>query len=298
MPSKACLAILCALASSTASGDAWATSAGVRTLTGFENPESVLVSGDRRFVSNIGATLDPTGKDGDGYVSELAADGTTLLPRAFPADGTTLDAPKGMAIAGGRLYVADIDRVVGFDLESRARAFTATLPTSGPTLANDLAVVDESHLLVTETLGGGVWELDLDTGAFRQLTGSVPGANGILYDPGTRSALVVALGADFTGGDIYRVSLDGGAGRVAASPHGIFDGIARRPDGRVLVSDWVSIDPPLPGRFLTLSPDGSGPARPEDPGLSVTSPADIAFDADGALWIPALTRNEVVVVPR
>ena len=83
-----------------------------RAIAGFNNPESVLISGDHRFVSNIGATLDPTGKDGDGYVSELDAEGRVLDAHAFPAIGSHLDAPKGMAMAGGRLYVADIDRVV------------------------------------------------------------------------------------------------------------------------------------------------------------------------------------------
>lgn len=273
-----------------------AASPAPRTITGFNNPESVLVAGDHRFVSNIGATLDPTGKDGDGTISELDAEGRVLDARAFPGAGSHLDAPKGMAMAGGRLYVADIDRVVGFDLATRAQVFEARLPTTGPTLANDLAPVDERHLLVSETIGGVVWELDLATGDFTELTGAVPGANGILYDQASRSALVVGLGAHFEGGDIFRVGLDGSTERVAASPHGIFDGIARLPDGSVLVSDWVAIDPPSPGRFLRLAPDGSGPAEPFDPGVAITGPADFSVDPTGTISIPASPENSVVVV--
>lgn len=267
-----------------------------RVITGFQTPESVLVAGDHRYVSNIGAGLDPTGKDGDGFISELDADGRPIDAHAFPPPGSRLDAPKGMALAGGRLFVADIDRVVGFDLDSRAQVFEARLPVGGPVLVNDLAAVDDRRLLVSETIGGTVWALDLASGDFRRLADSVPGANGILYDGATRSALVVGLGADFKGGDVFRVSLDGGATRVARSPHGVFDGIARLPDGGVLVSDWVSIEPPTPGRFLRLGPDGSGPGEAYDAGVPVSGPADFAVDPAGKLWIPATLENAVVVV--
>lgn len=275
---------------------AGAASPAPRRIEGFASPESVLVAGDRRFLSNIGATLDPTGKDGDGFISELDAEGRIVERRAFPGADGTLDAPKGMAVAGGRLYVADIDRVVGFDLASRAQVFEARLPTTGPTLANDLAVVDDGLLLVSETLGGAVWALDLGSGSFARVSDSVPGANGILYDPATRSALVVGLGADFKGGDVFRVSFDGATVRVPASPHGIFDGIARLPDGSVLVSDWISLEPPVPGRFLRLGSDGAGPGEAFDPGAAVAGPADFSIDATGALWIPATLENAVVRV--
>lgn len=272
-----------------------AASPATRTIPGFQTPESVLVAGERRYVSNIGATLDPTGRDGDGYISALGPDGRVLDAHAFPTDGSTLDAPKGMAMAGGRLYVADIDRVVGFDPLTGAKVFEAHLPETGPVLANDLAAVDDRLILVTETLGGGVWALDLGSGSFVRLTDAVPGANGILFDPATRTALVVGLGAHFDGGDVFRVDLDGRTERVAASPHGIFDGIARLPDNSVVVSDWISIEPPVPGRFLRLAPDGSGPGVPFDPRMAIAGPADFAIDANGEFWIPAMIENAVIV---
>ncbi|HJP69699.1 MAG TPA: hypothetical protein VJ846_12430, partial [Sphingomicrobium sp.] len=37
-------------------------------VAGFASPESVLISGGRRFVSNIGRVLDPVAKDGDGFI--------------------------------------------------------------------------------------------------------------------------------------------------------------------------------------------------------------------------------------
>ena len=113
-------AVLLALAVTLARPAAHAASE-PRVVTGFAHPESVLIDGDRRFVSNIGEKLDPLGHDGDGFLSELAADGRIVALHALPIDGDRLDAPKGMAMLAGKLYVADIDRVVGFDLSTRDR---------------------------------------------------------------------------------------------------------------------------------------------------------------------------------
>lgn len=112
-------AVLFALAVTLAGAPARAASE-PRVVTGFAHPESVLIDGDRRFVSNIGEKLDPLGHDGDGFVSELDADGRIVALRALPIDSDRLDSPKGMAMLGGRLYVADIDRIVGFDLSRAA----------------------------------------------------------------------------------------------------------------------------------------------------------------------------------
>ncbi|HUN12500.1 MAG TPA: hypothetical protein PLE50_09580, partial [Rhabdaerophilum sp.] len=114
----------------------------IRVVSGFKNPESVLIDGARRFVSNIGEKLDPVGHDGDGFISELDAEGRIVALHAMPIDGAKLDAPKGMAMLGGRLYVADINRVVGFDPATRKQVFEARVPGDSPSLLNDIDVVD------------------------------------------------------------------------------------------------------------------------------------------------------------
>lgn len=267
-----------------------------RVIPGFATPESVLIDGDRRYVSNIGATLDPLAKDGDGFISSLGADGTLIERHAFPADGTTLDAPKGMAITGGRLYVADIDRVIGFDIATGIRGFEASLPAGGPSLANDLAATGDGALLLSDTLRGAVYRLDPATRGWTLLTDAIPGANGIVYDAATRAALVAGLGADFSGGDLYTLPEGGPARRVEGGPHGILDGLARLPDGRLLVSDWIALSPPTPGRLLLLRPDGTDPT-PLDLGIPILGPADFGAAADGTLWIPATLGDAVVVAP-
>lgn len=267
-----------------------------RVIEGFASPESVLIDGDHRYVSNIGPALAPLAKDGDGFISDLGPDGTVMTLHAFPGDGTTLDAPKGMAMAGGRLYVTDIDRIVGFDPATRARVFEAPLPEGGPVFANDLAAVDATTLLVSDTGRNALYRLDLPSRRWTLLTDAIPGANGILHDPASGETLVVGLGANFSGGDLFTVGATGETRRVPGGPHGLLDGIARRSDGSLLVSDWIAFDHPVSGQLVTLAPNGTeGTPLPTD--IPLVGPADFTIDADGALWVPALPANAVVILP-
>lgn len=265
-------------------------------VEGFSSPESVLIDGARRYVSNIGPALAPLAKDGDGFISELGPDGAIIARHAFPGDGTTLDAPKGMAMAGGHLYVADIDRIVGFDPVTHARVFIAALPNGAPSLANDLARVDDETLLVSDTLRNALYRLDLSNGTWTLVTDAIPGANGISYDPVTGSTFVAGIGAGFAGGDLFEVDAQGETRRVPGGPHGLLDGLARRADGSLLVSDWVAIDQPVPGRLIMLAPNGVEGA-PFAATVPLLGPADFALDAEGALWVPTMLRNAVVVLP-
>lgn len=283
-------AILAAVASMQPFG---ARSAGaILSIEGFQSPESVLIVGERRFVSNIGAKLDPLGKDADGYISEVSSDGRIIQLHAFPPEGETLDAPKGMAELSGRLYVADIDRIVGFALASGNQVFSATVPGDRPTLLNDLTVTKDGDLLVSDTLRGAVYRVDVKTGSFERLAAGIPGANGIAA--GNGHVYVAGLGADFGGGDLFELDGSGHALRLEGSPHGIFDGLAILSDGRLLVSDWVAIDHPVAGSFVYFGEEG---AEEVNIGEEIHGPADFAYDApNNTVWIPATLEGRVLAL--
>jgi hypothetical protein len=288
-------AVLFALAVTLAGPPARAASE-PKVVTGFAHPESVLIDRERRFVSNIGAKLDPLGHDGDGFVSELAADGRIVALHALPIDGDRLDGPKGMAMLGDRLYVADIDRIVGFDLSTRRQVFEAKVPAGGPTLLNDVAATNDA-LVVFDTLRGVVWRVDPSTGAFTTIADGIPGANGIVWDGPGQRIVVVGLGAEFEGGDLFEIPAGGPARKIENGPHGILDGLALRPDGSMVVSDWRTIDPPTAGALLRLAPDGST-IRTLDVGRPIHGPADFAVDVSkNEIWIPATLDGAVVIAP-
>src|SRR3982074_2505476 len=80
--------------------------------SGFKQPESVVF--DRAagaiYVSNVNG--DPMKKDGNGFISKLGPDGKVVTIEWVKG----LDSPTGLALANGKLYAADVDRIAGIDI--------------------------------------------------------------------------------------------------------------------------------------------------------------------------------------
>lgn len=92
---------------------------------GFVHPYGVAVDPKTNliFVSNMNGPGEK--KDDNGFISRLQADGTIMQLKFI--DGArgdiTLHAPKGMAVIGNFLYVADIDAIRVFDLAKATQLF-------------------------------------------------------------------------------------------------------------------------------------------------------------------------------
>lgn len=268
-----------------------------RIVDGFASPESVLIAGDRRFVSNMGAKPEPTSKDGDGYISELDAQGALVKQRIFPREGDPpLNAPKGMAVIGNRLFVTDIDRIVGYDLTSDKQVFEAVVSGGPEKFFNDLAAESDTTLLMTDTLRNALYRYDFGSRTFTLVTGDMPGANGVAVDGPRKLAYVAAMGAKFGGGDLYSVVLAGDAkAQRIGNVHGLFDGIALV-DGKLLLSDWKSVSEPVPGTVTLHATDGALTSTLSTPELH--GPADFDYDPTQRLvWIPDMQNNRVVIMP-
>lgn len=90
--------------------------------------------------------------NGDGLVATVDAKGVPVDGPAIPQPGTRLDAPKGLALQDGRLYLADIDRVVAFDPATGQQ--TAEFRPEGAKGLNDLAVAGAGCLSRSLTPAG------------------------------------------------------------------------------------------------------------------------------------------------
>src|SRR5215216_3946709 len=117
----------------------------------FAMPESVLydAAGDRYLVSNVNGK--PGDADFNGYILELSPDGQTKTPKLIAGNQNKvrLDAPKGMAIVGTELWVADIKLVRRFDLKSSAQKEDIQLP--GATFVNDVVAAPEGGAYVSDS---------------------------------------------------------------------------------------------------------------------------------------------------
>ncbi|TPJ25534.1 SMP-30/gluconolactonase/LRE family protein [Mesorhizobium sp. B2-7-2] len=144
--------------------------------TGFEQPESALVdtAHNRIVVSNI--VGNPGAVDGNGYLSLLSMDGK-VVSRHW-VDG--MDAPKGMAIAGGRLYAADITKVRVVDLASGRLVETIDVP--GAVFLNDMTADGAGKVYVSDMLADTIYRIDGDRPELFVKDALLASPNGVFAD--------------------------------------------------------------------------------------------------------------------
>lgn len=101
-----------------------ATAESLWQLDGFDQPESMIVdtAHQRIVVSNM--LGDAAAKDGAGYLSTLSMDGEIMDKHWLQG----LNAPKGMAIVGTQLLVADIEQLRVIDLDTAELSATIDVP--------------------------------------------------------------------------------------------------------------------------------------------------------------------------
>mgnify|MGYP001359892633 CR=1 FL=1 len=115
---------------------------------GIKNPECVFYdkSSDSLFVSHVnGAT---TAIDSNGYISQLSLSGKVLNSKVL--DG--LNAPKGIYVADGILYVTDINRIILHDLNKKGR--DTIIEVKGATSLNDIVYAESNKLIYASDLHG------------------------------------------------------------------------------------------------------------------------------------------------
>src|SRR4051794_13646707 len=115
-----------------------------------QGPESARYDRDLDvwFVSNVNG--EPLKKDNNGYISRLRPDGTPYTVKFIEGGkkGVTLNAPKGLAINGDTLWVADIDAARAFN--KRTGELIANVNTRARFL-NGAAVGQDGSIYMTDT---------------------------------------------------------------------------------------------------------------------------------------------------
>lgn len=268
----------------------------VATAQGFENPEAARYDADLDLFFIASMNGDPTARDGNGYISRLHPDGTTDSLRLVTggANRVTLNAPKGMAIAGDTLWVADIDAVRGFNKRTGAPVATVSLAGQARFL-NDLAV-GPGGIYATDTGleadGKGGFSHPGPDRVFRiapdrkvTVAFDLPaqtGPNGITWDSAASRFLVVC----FQSPTIYAWAPGQAKADSVATGPGMHDGIEPLGSGRFLVSAWAdsSLSVLEGGQMTKLAGD-------------LPSIADIALDRKrGRVAAPLLMERRVELI--
>jgi sugar lactone lactonase YvrE len=253
-----------------------------QTVKGFAFPESVGYDprGGVLYVSEFGSELKPLEKDGKGRISRVSLTGQVLDRQFLPVAGEVLNKPKGIWIAGSRLWVTDIDVVWIFDLGTRQGKKIA-LP--GIQFANDPAVM-RGALYVSDNRGDQIYRVEPAdflqvSGAprvTRMFQGKSVNPNGV-YPGRDGSLLMVGFMSPEQSRGIYAMSADGEVKALAAGV-GRLDGLYQMDDGTFLITDWNSgsLLRWSAGSTQTLATGFKGPADfcvvPQPDGLLVVVP--------------------------
>lgn len=203
-------------------------------INGFAMPEGVTSDGKRFFVSNQGQ--DFFSKDGDGFISEISEDGKLIELKLLPQEGV-LNSPKGMTVVNNILYVADLDRVIGFNINTRKTVFDITI--SEAKILNDICRLENGFIAVTETVSGNIYKINTKNKSF-EIIGNMPTANGINYNEKTKQLVVCTNGKNYGEGSVYIKTDNGDFKELPNIANGYFDGVEWIDDNHLLISDWVA----------------------------------------------------------
>ena len=266
---------------------------------GLATPESVLWDSTRAvwYISNINGS--PIAKDDNGYIIRVGADGGRLdsLPMINGGDDDiTLHAPKGMALQGDTLWVADIDALRGFDVTTGNAVATVDLRRQRAMFLNDVAIGSEGEIYITDsglTFGdsgavvhagtSGVFVVRARRGERALTLPKESGANGIAWDRARNAWVIVG----FNTPDVYSWVRGAREATVLGTGPGGADGVIALGNGRILFSSWADSS-------LTLFAGGNSTTLRK----GLNSPADLGYDpVRNLVAVPLFTTNRVEFWP-
>lgn len=260
---------------------------------GLNSPESVAAGCKYLYVSNMGSKVDPTAKDGDGYISRLSRKDGKVIDEKFI---TGLNSPKGIKVAGGIIFIADVDRLIAYRIKTKKKLWEADLTKAGIGYANDISVGTCASIFVSATDKNAVYKV-FRSGKVKQLkvNGDIDGANGLYH--GACKLYISNYG--------HKTEPNGSFGAINLcskkyKPYGsggVYDGM-QMVCGRLVVSDWVERgEAKGKGRLLVYKPCKRQTTQIQV-GTALSGPSDIFADKrTHTLWIPCMLDNKLVALP-
>jgi len=267
-----------------------------RKKSEYARPESFIVDAQTGtyYVSNMNPAKLTTGKDtartredNNGYITTLDKDLQIIQHKFIEGgrDGVELSDPRGLAIVGDTLWVADIKVVRGFNKTTGKNTANVPLRDLGAISLNDVCAGPEGILFVSDMDKNKVFAIDTQNrNAVSVLAegGELNRPNGLYWDAAEQLLYV----ACWDGGAIVTVNFEGEVSAFVLNPDEFshLDGIDRDDDGNFYVSDYHG------NAVYRITPD----LRVEKLSVKVTTPADISLDrANNRLLIPEFTADKI-----
>lgn len=241
----------------------------------FKVPESVLFDASSKtlFVSNID-TINGSGpwtKDGRGSIGKMSADGKTINAEWVKG----LEAPKGMGVYKGKLYVADITNVVVIDI--KGAKIDKTIAVTDAQNLNDLTIDKNGVVYVSDSRGRKIYKVK--DGVTELYVDSLRNPNGIL-----------SHGNDFyilDNGTLLKVNADKTRTKVVEGMDGGTDGVENLAGNDFIVSAWGGLV------YFVNTANGSKEVL-LDSRTDKANAADIGLDkATKTVFVPTFWKNTI-----
>ena len=251
-------------------------------VTGLANPESALpdAKGGVIYVSNVNG--EAGAKDGNGFIAKVSLDGKIVDLKW----STGFNAPKGLALAGGKLYAADIDELVEIDVKDGK--ITNRFPAKDAKFLNDVAADAAGNVYVSDMATNTIWKLSGGKFEVWLNDAKLENPNGIFVEG--ENLRVAAWGVMTDGfatkvpGHLLSVTLDGKAiSNVGdGKPFGNLDGLEPLGGGAYLLTDWMA------GKVMKFGSDSSVETLLE----LGQGAADIGYDpATKTMYVPQMMKS-------
>jgi hypothetical protein len=261
--------------------------AGAFEVQGLASPDSFIV--DRRtgdyFISNING--EPAARDGNGFITKLDGTGrVTALKFIDGSKGAPLHAPKGLAIVGDYLFVADIDHVKGYDKATGRLRFDIDLTPLGATFLTDLTRDAQGTLYVSDRESNFIAKIEPMRRYAVSILAEGPQLGqptGLAVNPITQRLVMVSWGE----GGVYEVGPTGALTPLVAQHFHHLDGADFDDTGELYVSSLTD------GIIYTVV-NGAAITWKEH----LTTPADIGIDRRRRLLlVPSLSGHSAMTIP-
>ena len=235
-------------------------------------PESVLFdrANNVLYVSNIEGK-GSWEQDGKGSIGKIGTDGKVIAAEWING----FNAPKGMALHNGKLYVADLSELVVIDVAKSA--VEKKIAIAGALGLNDVTADPNGVIYVSDSRAKKVFRVE--NGNATEYTTGLLGPNGVLYHDNKLYLL--------DNGSMFTVNTDRSLSGIAEAMEPGTDGIEHIGGNSFIVSNWS-------GKIWYVNSDGTKELL-LDTSKEKKNTADIGIDAaNKIIYVPTFWKNTVV----
>ena len=246
---------------------------------GFDAPVSVAQYGGYYYLSNSGKNFGSAIRDGDGYISRIKSDGTQEEVTLKYISG--LNNPRGIYAVQGTLYICDVDRLVGFDLRSRAKVFDLSFEKENVTQLTHITSENDKILYVSASDINAIFEVDLSAKKYQKWTETVAPSGLLIAD---KQMYVCSMGTDsLPNGKLGIIDMKTKKYAQLTENEGYLWGLALN-GKRLYYSDWVQFAKRGVIKWIDIDSKSTGEIQFTS---KIGGPADFVYDA----------RNDIFIIP-